>query len=130
MFVVYSLATIKFFLSCRKAGEQDGAVLTFGNAVDMLSTQNVEELTLEEQTAPIYEKYDALLHGSTRSRSDKYLTVQFMRKYISFAVKFLKPVLTEDASEKIAEAYTRLRSEDSRPNDTARVSFMFLPFSL
>ncbi|XP_065201750.1 DNA replication licensing factor Mcm3 [Planococcus citri] len=104
----------------RKAGEQDGAVLSFGNAVDMLSTQNVEELTLEEQTAPIYEKYDALLHGSTRSRSDKYLTVQFMKKYISFSIKFLKPKLTVDASEKIAEAYTRLRSEDDRPNDTAR----------
>lgn len=95
----------------------------------MLSTQNVEELSLEEQTAPIYEKYDALLHGSTRSRSDKYLTVQFMRKYISFAVKFLKPTLVQDASERIAEAYTRLRSEDSRPNDTARVIIPTLALS-
>lgn len=113
-------------LCCRKSGEQDGAVLSSGNAVDMLSTQNLEELTLEEQTAPIYEKYDSLLHGSTRSRSDKYLTVQFMRKYISFAVKFLKPILTEEASEKIAQKYSELRCEDDRPGDKARVQHFHL----
>ncbi|KAL6957794.1 MCM DNA helicase complex subunit [Sarracenia purpurea var. burkii] len=54
----------------RKGGEQDGAVLSFGNAVDMLSTQNVEELSLEEQTAPIYEKYDALLHEGSIAGTD------------------------------------------------------------
>lgn len=95
----------------RKPGEQDGEVLISGSAVDMLSTRNLDDLSLEEQTAPMYEKYDELLHGSTRSRREKILTVQFMRKYIHLAKK-LKPVLTEKASEIIADEYTKLRSKD------------------
>lgn len=93
----------------------------------MLSTRNLDDLSLEEQTAPMYEKYDELLHGSTRSRREKILTVQFMRKYIHLAKK-LKPVLTEKASEIIADEYTKLRSKDMTAEGahTARVSTSFL----
>lgn len=87
--------------------------------VDMLSTQH-PDLTDEEKQTPIYEKYDALLHGGSRKSTDKILSVDFMRKYINF-VKILKPVLTEEASEIISEEYSRLRSEDFMENDVARV---------
>jgi len=43
-----------------------------------------------------------------------------MRKYIQIA-KFMKPVLTDAASEVIAEEYSRLRSQDALEADVARV---------
>ncbi|KAJ8909459.1 hypothetical protein NQ315_013822 [Exocentrus adspersus] len=99
--------------------EQDGEVLPMGSNVEMLSTMNIDEA--EEKQTHMYEKYDPLLHGASRKRTDKILSVDFMRKYIYF-VKILKPALTEEASEIIADEYSRLRSEDILDNDVARVS--------
>lgn len=99
--------------------EKDGDILPISVDVDMLSTQN-NDVNGEKET-PVYEKYDALLHGASRKRSDKILSVDFMRKYIHF-VKILKPALTEEASELISDEYSRLRSEDFLDNDVARVS--------
>lgn len=90
-----------------------------GSNVEMLSTMNPDEEEGKKET-PMYEKYDALLHGASRKRTDKILSVDFMRKYIHF-VKILKPALTEEASEIIADEYSRLRSEDILDNDVARV---------
>ncbi|KAG5886368.1 hypothetical protein JTB14_034902 [Gonioctena quinquepunctata] len=98
--------------------EQDGEVLPMGSSVDKWSTLHPDELEGEKQT-PVYEKYDALLHGSSRKRSDKILSVEFMRKYIHF-VKILKPALKEDASKIISDEYSRLRSEEMLDNDVAR----------
>ncbi|XP_017774841.1 PREDICTED: DNA replication licensing factor Mcm3 [Nicrophorus vespilloides] len=98
--------------------EQDGDVLPMGSSVDMLSTQNPDAFTGEKET-PMYEKYDALLHGNSRKKTDKILSVDFMRKYIHF-VKIIKPTLTEEASEIIADEYSLLRSEDMLENDVAR----------
>lgn len=97
--------------------EQDGEVLPMGSNVDMLSTMNPDEE--DEKETPVYEKYDALLHGSSRHRSDKILSVEFMKKYIYF-VKILKPVLTKEACEIIADEYSKLRSEDLLESHTAR----------
>nr|XP_023017543.1 DNA replication licensing factor Mcm3 [Leptinotarsa decemlineata] len=98
--------------------EQDGAVLPMGSSIDKWSTLNPEDMDGDKET-PVYEKYDALLHGNTRRRTDKILSVEFMRKYIHF-VKILKPVLTEAASEIIADEYSRLRSQEMLDNDIAR----------
>ncbi|XP_072385638.1 DNA replication licensing factor Mcm3 [Diabrotica undecimpunctata] len=97
--------------------EQDGEVLPMGSNVEMLSTMNPDEEDRKE--TPVYEEYDALLHGASRRRTDKILSVDFMRKYINF-VKILKPVLTEEASEIISDEYSRLRSEDVLESDVAR----------
>ena len=43
-----------------------------------------------------------------------------MKKYIHIA-KHMKPVLTEEASEAIAEEYSKLRSQDTMDTDIARV---------
>ena len=46
----------------------------------------------------------------------------FMRKYVHLA-KGLKPQLTKDAADLIAEEYTKLRNQDNLENDhLARVS--------
>lgn len=104
--------------------EQDGEVLPMGTGVDILSTNNPDNIDGEKESI-MYEKYDPLLHGGSRKRTDKILSVDFMRKYIHF-VKIMKPTLTEEASEIIADEYSKLRSEDMLENHVARVSIYFL----
>lgn len=104
----------------RNPKEQDGEVLPMGgNYAEFLTTfnlQNENETTKEMQ---IFEKYDALLHGDSRTRSEQILSVQFMRKYIHLA-KCLRPRLTQEASDVIANEYSRLRSQDHEDSHMAR----------
>lgn len=103
----------------RNPKEQDGEVLPMGgNYADLLTTLAADTEDKEKAT-PIYEKYDALLHGDSRARTDQILSVQFMRKYIHMA-KCSKPKLTLAASEVIASEYSRLRSQDEKDSDMAR----------
>lgn len=104
----------------RNPTEQDGEILPMGSNVDTLSTRNPDTSEDDKETQ-IYEKYDPLLHGGSRKRSDKILSVDFMRKYIHL-VKIMKPTLTEEASEIIADEYSKLRSEDALEADVARVN--------
>lgn len=109
----------------RNPKEQDGDVLPMGsNFADMLSTFRADRddaLGAGEATkeTPVYEKYDLLLHGSSRARTDQILSMEFMRKYIHLA-KCLKPKLTEQACEVISTEYSRLRSMDEMEQDQAR----------
>ncbi|KAF2896331.1 hypothetical protein ILUMI_09838 [Ignelater luminosus] len=102
----------------RNPTEQDGEVLPMGSNVDTLSTQN-PDISEDDKETQMYEKYDPLLHGGSRKRSDKILSADFMRKYIHL-VKIMKPTLTEEASEIIADEYSKLRSEDALEADVAR----------
>lgn len=100
----------------RNPKEQDGEVLSMGgNYADLLTTFNLNADN-ESKEMLIYEKYDALLQGESRSRHDQILSVQFMRKYIHLA-KCFKPKLIEAASEVIASEYTRLRSQETDQAD-------------
>jgi len=105
----------------RAANEQEGEALPMGLGVDTLSTQNPNEIEDETEETSIYEKYDALLHGNLRSKKDKIVSMKFMRKYIHIA-KSIKPVLTREASETIAEEYSRLRSQDTEHSEMARTT--------
>lgn len=102
----------------RKPGEQDGEVLPMGgNYADMLTTINARRE--EGKDCPIFEKYDPLLHGSSRRPDEKVLSVEFIRKYINIA-KCLKPKLTEQACDVISNEYSRLRSQDMMESNVAR----------
>lgn len=105
----------------RSPKEQDGQVLAMGgNYADFLTTFNLADDTDDTAKAPlIYEKYDALLHGDSRSRSEQILSVQFMRKYIHLA-KCMRPRLSLEASDVIANEYSRLRSQDLDDSHMAR----------
>lgn len=123
----------------RNPKEQEGDVLPMGGSfADMLSTFSLDvesEVRLKKffflffkylfssffknKETPLYEPYDPLLHGESRSAKERILSVQFMRKYIHFA-KILKPKLTNEASEVIANEYSRLRSQDLVESDVAR----------
>merc|ERR1719402_1121158 len=95
----------------RNPQEQDGQVLSIAADADVLTTKDLADNNEEEGETPIYEKYDALLHGNSRKKTDKIVSVQFMKKYIHIA-KCIKPVLTEEASEMLADEYANLRAND------------------
>merc|ERR1712055_899381 len=95
----------------RNPQEQDGQVLSIAADADVLTTKDLADNNEEEGETPIYEKYDALLHGNSRKKTDKIVSVQFMKKYIHIA-KCMKPVLTEEASEMLADEYANLRAND------------------
>merc|ERR1719225_962345 len=95
----------------RNPQEQDGQVLSIAADAEVLTTKDLNEYAEEEGETPIYEKYDALLHGNSRKKTDKIVSVQFMKKYIHIA-KCMKPVLTEEASEMLADEYANLRASD------------------
>merc|ERR1719150_1062910 len=95
----------------RNPQEQDGQVLSIAADAEVLTTKDLNEHTQDEGETPIYEKYDALLHGNSRKKTDKIVSVQFMKKYVHIA-KCIKPVLSEAACEILADEYANLRSDD------------------
>ncbi|XP_018799245.1 PREDICTED: DNA replication licensing factor Mcm3 [Bactrocera latifrons] len=101
----------------RNPKETDGEPLSMGSSyADSLSfTANSDE----KKEIEIFEKYDPLLHGKSRKRQEKMLSVDFMRKYIHIA-KCMKPKLSEQACEVIATEYSSLRSQENVQSDVAR----------
>jgi len=96
----------------RRPEEQDGQVLSIAADAEVLTTKDLSDKAADdEEETPIYEKYDALLHGNSRKKSDKIVSVQFMKKYIHIA-KCIKPVLTDAACSMLADEYANLRSND------------------
>ncbi|KPJ14118.1 DNA replication licensing factor Mcm3 [Papilio machaon] len=106
----------------RNPKEQDGEVLPMGSTVEMLSTENPDTEEVDESKEAMYEKYDPLLHGNSRSKKDQILSTRFMRKYIHIA-RLLRPKLTQDACDVIADEYARLRNQDMMETDVARVTY-------
>ncbi|KAL4703211.1 hypothetical protein ACJJTC_004887 [Scirpophaga incertulas] len=103
----------------RNPKEQDGEVLPMGSSVEMLSTDNPDSEEVEETHESIYEKYDPLLHGNSRSRKEQILSSKFMRKYIHIA-RVMRPKLTQEACDVISDEYARLRNQDMMDTDVAR----------
>lgn len=83
----------------RASNEQDGDPLPLAMNLDMLSTNNPDESDATAQDTPIYEKYDALLHGSSRSKTDKIVGMQFMKKYIHVARAIKVSVRTAELAQ-------------------------------
>ena len=95
----------------RDPKESDGQVLETQAEADVLSTRDLADSTTEDEETPMYEKYDALLHGNSRKKTDKIVSVQFMKKYIHIA-KCIRPVLSKEASDMLADEYANLRASD------------------
>ncbi|KAM9435827.1 DNA replication licensing factor MCM3-like [Clarias gariepinus] len=102
----------------RPPGEQEGAAMSLGSTVDVFATDDPNISEAAEQELQIYEKKDNVLYGH-RKKKEKVVTMEFIRKYIHVA-KLVKPVLTQEASDYIAEEYTKLRSHDQVNNELAR----------
>lgn len=52
----------------RNAAEQDGEALPLGSKIDILTTKNPDEILNENTETQVYQKYDPLLHGLSRSK--------------------------------------------------------------
>ncbi|KAL6486216.1 hypothetical protein MHYP_G00056080 [Metynnis hypsauchen] len=102
----------------RPPGEQEGTAMPLGSTVDIFATEDPNITEAAEQELQIYEKKDNVLHGH-RKKKEKVVTMEFIRKYIHVA-KLVKPVLTQEASDYIAEEYSKLRSHDQVNSDSAR----------
>ncbi|KAL2089405.1 hypothetical protein ACEWY4_014093 [Coilia grayii] len=102
----------------RTPGEPEGAAMPLGSTVDVFATDDPNITEATEQELQIYEKKDNLLHGHRKKR-EKIVTMEFIRKYIHVA-KMVKPVLTQEASDYIAEEYSKLRSHDQVNQESAR----------
>ncbi|KAH0899153.1 hypothetical protein HID58_048721 [Brassica napus] len=64
----------------------------------------------------VFVKYNRMLHGKKKKRgqtNEKTLTIKFLKKYIHYAKHRIQPELTDEASERIAEAYADLRNAGS-----------------
>ena len=90
----------------------------------------------EPQQSKVYEKFNPLIHGSlmngvpgsrTRSRRGRgaglpeIVSIPFLKKYIHYAKTRIKPVLTEEASDIISEAYADLRSRNEGEDNKYKV---------
>jgi DNA replication licensing factor MCM3 len=86
---------------------------------------DTEELRLE---TPVFEKYNALLHGGVTTSSGRgannkkeVLSIPFIKKYIQYAKNRILPVLTKGAADYIVSVYASLRNDDLASN-TKRTS--------
>ncbi|XP_071941700.1 DNA replication licensing factor MCM3-like isoform X2 [Antedon mediterranea] len=102
----------------RAPNEQDGDALPMGSSVDLLATKDPDAIEQDEgDDVPIYAKHDNLLHG--KKKKQQYVNMAFMRKYVHIA-KSIKPALTRDAADFIADEYSKIRSQEAVAANTAR----------
>ncbi|KFY91031.1 hypothetical protein V500_04827 [Pseudogymnoascus sp. VKM F-4518 (FW-2643)] len=71
----------------------------------------------------VFEKFDVMLHSGvtlTRGRGAnkriEVLSIPFVKKYIQYAKSRIKPVLSQEAIERISEIYVSLRNDDMAGN--------------
>jgi DNA replication licensing factor MCM3 len=71
----------------------------------------------------VYEKYDKMLHGGMTRKTGRgaqkkieVLSIPFIKKYIQYAKSRIKPILTQEASDRIGEIYVKLRNDDLEGN--------------
>ncbi|KFD73032.1 hypothetical protein M514_00163 [Trichuris suis] len=110
-------------LHCYRApGEPAGGTLSLSQPFHAYTTENIEtEQNEETEEYSIYEKNTGWLpHGEREiSLSEKILTTDFLRKFISYAKK-VNPVLTSQACEYISEKYADLRAFEETQSDKER----------
>ncbi len=101
----------------RQAGTEEGAPVR-ENATQSLNVALNSQADSQRPT-DVYEKYDAMLHagvtitsGRGANKRPEVLSIPFMKKYIQYAKTRIKPVLTQEAADRIDEIWTSLRNDD------------------
>ncbi|OAA69072.1 DNA replication licensing factor mcm3 [Cordyceps fumosorosea ARSEF 2679] len=76
-----------------------------------------------QRPTEVFEKFDAMLHagvahnaGRGSNKKPEILSIPFMKKYIQYAKTRIKPVLTQEASDRIADIYVGLRNDEMEGN--------------
>ncbi|KAI1143150.1 MCM-domain-containing protein [Hypoxylon sp. FL0543] len=105
----------------RQPGTDEGAPVR-ENGQQALSVALQSQDATQRHTE-VFEKYDAMLHAGVTVTSGRgihkrreVLSIPFMKKYIQYAKTRVKPVLTQEASERIAEIYVGLRNDEMEGN--------------
>ncbi|RGP60464.1 minichromosome maintenance 3 [Fusarium longipes] len=105
----------------RQPGTEEGApVREQGNQSLGVSASNQNE---SQGPTEVYQKYDAMLHsgvtitsGRGANKKPEILSIPFMKKYIQYAKTRIKPVLTQEASDRITDIYVGLRNDEMEGN--------------
>jgi DNA replication licensing factor MCM3 len=105
----------------RQPGTEEGAPVreqsqqTLGVGVEQEADAN--------RITNVYEKYNQMLHagvtvtsGRGSNKKVEVLSIPFVKKYIQYAKSRIRPVLTQEASERISEIYVGLRNDDMQGN--------------
>lgn len=104
----------------RQPGTEEGAPVR-ENAQQSLSVALNGGQTESQRPTDVYEKYDKMLHAGfrdagRRNKDPEILSIPFMKKYIQYAKNRIKPVLTQEASDRIADIYVGLRNDEMESN--------------
>jgi len=83
----------------------------------------LQSQTDTQKPTDVFEKYDAMLHagvtvtsGRGANKRHEVLSIPFMKKYIQYAKSRIKPILTQVASDRIADIYVGLRNDEMEGN--------------
>lgn len=103
----------------RQPGTEEGSVVR-ENTQQSLSVGGQAQNDSQKPT-DMFEKFDPMLHAGvtgrgSSSRTPKVLSIPFMKKYIQYAKTRVKPVLSQDAADRIADIYVGLRNDDLEGN--------------
>ncbi|PKS11586.1 hypothetical protein jhhlp_003351 [Lomentospora prolificans] len=105
----------------RPAGIEEGAPIreNTGQFLGVAVNNQVDS----QRPTDVFEKYDPLLHagvtrtsGRGQNKKPEVLSIPFMKKYIQYAKSRIKPILTQDAADRIGEIYVGLRNDEIEGN--------------
>ncbi|KAL2267756.1 hypothetical protein VTJ83DRAFT_5033 [Remersonia thermophila] len=104
----------------RRPGTEEGEPVreNTGQALNVALSNQADS----NQPTEVYEKYDAMLHAGVKgtgrgaNKKPEVLSIPFMKKYIQYAKTRIKPVLTQEAADRISEIYVGLRNDDMESN--------------
>lgn len=105
----------------RQPGTEEGAPVREQTSQSLGVSINTQ--TDSQRPTDVFEKYDAMLHsgvtlaaGRGSNKKPEVLSIPFMKKYIQYAKTRIKPVLTQEASDRIADIYVGLRNDEMEGN--------------
>ncbi|KAI1326245.1 MCM2/3/5 family-domain-containing protein [Xylariaceae sp. FL0255] len=105
----------------RQPGTDEGAPIRENTSQALGVALQSQDAT--QKPTDVYEKYDAMLHagvtittGRGANKRHEVLSIPFMKKYIQYCKTRVKPVLTQNASDRIADIYVGLRNDEMEGN--------------
>jgi DNA replication licensing factor MCM3 len=107
----------------RKPGTEPGAVADDSLDHAELTTPDASHASAGAGQADesIFEKFDVLLHSAAAHREAVY-NMQFVKKYIAYAKHRVRPQLTQEACQKLAQEYSELRQDETRTTNDKRAA--------
>lgn len=106
----------------RQPGTEEGAPVR-ENTGQSLGVGMQNQAADSQKPTEVFEKFDSMLHagvtvtsGRGANKRPEVLSIPFMKKYIQYAKTRIRPVLTQEASDRIADIYVGLRNDEVEGN--------------